>query len=74
MAGITLDQAEAQLALWLAASTAVSAKQRYKIGERELWLTDAAEIRNNIDYWNAKVVSLTASVTGRGRARTMRVR
>ena len=36
MAGITLAQAEAKLAEWLAADTAVAAGQSYTIGGRSL--------------------------------------
>ena len=46
MAGITLAQAEAQLALFLAAEAAVLNNQRYKIGDRELERADLAEIRD----------------------------
>lgn len=57
MAGITLAQAEAELALWLAADAAVSSNQSYSISSgggsgRQLTRADALEIRNNIDYWN----------------------
>lgn len=65
MAGITLAQAEAQLALWLAASSAVAAGQEYEIdtgtGRRKLKRTDAAEVRMQLDYWDSKVKQLTAS-------------
>ena len=72
MAGITLDQANAQLQLWLAASTAVAAKQAYEIDtggtRRKLTLVDAAEIRNSIDYWQRQVRDLTPPSQG-GRRR-----
>lgn len=63
MAGITVAQAEAQLALWIAASSAVAGSQSYEIdtgnGRRKLTRADAAEIRHQIDYWDAKVKQLT---------------
>jgi len=68
MAGITLAQAEAQLALWIAASTAVAANQSYSIGARSLTRVDAKEIRENIDYWQNWVQQLTP-VTGNSRTR-----
>ncbi len=71
MAGITLVQAEEQLAVWMAASTAVASKQSYRIGERMLTLTDAGEIRENIKFWNGMVGTLDASAAGRGRLRTI---
>jgi hypothetical protein len=56
LSGITLEHAEAQLALWLDADQAVSSNQSYtqSIGgsSRTLTRADAAEIRNNIDYWD----------------------
>lgn len=73
MAGITLEQAQAQLDLWLQASTAVSAGQEYRIdtgnGSRSLRRADAAEIRQQIEFWDQKVKSLTPALSG-GRRRT----
>ena len=59
MAGITLAQAEAQLALWLAADAAVASGQSYTIGGRSLTRANAREIRENIDFWDARVQKLT---------------
>ncbi len=58
MAGITLIQAEAQLTAWLAASTAVAAGQSYAIAGRSLTRANAAEIRENIKFWNGMVKDL----------------
>lgn len=69
MAGITLAQAEEQLSLWIAASTAVAGNQSYTIKDRSLTRADASEIRKQIDYWNNWVGRLTLSVSGRGRTR-----
>lgn len=56
MSGITLANAEAQLALWLAADAAVASNQSYSINTggsaRQLTRADAAEIRSNIEYWD----------------------
>jgi len=73
-AGITLEQAQARLTAWLEADAAVASRQEYEIetgnGRRRLKSADAAEIRQNIDYWDAKVKSLTpASAGGRRRVR-----
>jgi len=70
MAGITLAQAEAQLALYLDAEAAVLAKQSYTIGGRSMSLANLEEIQNGIAIWNARVQALAASA-GRGRARTI---
>lgn len=59
MAGITLAQAAAQLALWLAADAAVASGQAYAMGEKSLTMANAAEIRKNIEFWNAKVQGLS---------------
>ncbi len=73
MAGITLQQAQAQLDIWLAANTAVASGQEYEIdtgsGRRRLRRADAAEIRQQLDYWDARVRALTPSAAG-GRRRT----
>jgi hypothetical protein len=64
MAGITLAQAETHLAAWLAADEAVASGQAYTIAGRSLTRANAAEIRANIDYWEAKVQKLTTGRTG----------
>jgi hypothetical protein len=69
MAGITLEQAEAQLATWLTASTAVAAKQSYQIdtgnGMRQLTYADAEQIRANVTYWDRMARQLSRTTTGR---------
>ncbi|MCB9993112.1 MAG: hypothetical protein H6873_05595 [Hyphomicrobiaceae bacterium] len=70
MAGITIDQAQSHLDLWLAADEAVATGQEFEIetangGRRKLRRADAAEIRNRIDYWNGKVEQLTRQAQGR---------
>lgn len=73
MAGITLEQAQAQLDTWLAASTAVAANQEYEIdttnGRRRLKRADASEIRAQVKFWDERVRSLTPAAAG-GRRRT----
>ncbi|SHE67656.1 hypothetical protein SAMN02745157_0690 [Kaistia soli DSM 19436] len=54
---IDLAMAQAQLAAWLEASAAVARNQEYRIGDRTLRRVDAAEIRNQIDYWEGKVLA-----------------
>jgi len=73
MAGLTLAQAEAQLAAYLAAETAALSGQSYRIGDRMLTRADLAEIRAGLDVWQARIVELANSttVTGRTRARTI---
>lgn len=76
MAGITLATAQAQLDLWLGASTAAAGAQSYAIDvsgdRRELTRVSAAEIRKNIDYWNGLVIQLSRRTAGRSRSRYIR--
>lgn len=71
MAGITLQQAETQLAAYLAAETAVLSGQAYSIGGRSVTRANLGEIRAGIDTWNARVVQLSNSGQGRTRSRTV---
>ena len=59
MAGITLAQAETQLASWLAADTAVATGQSYSIAGRSLTRANAKEIRDNITFWDKHVKRFT---------------
>ena len=61
MAGITLAQAETQLAAWLAASIAVSKGQSVSAGGKSLTLVDQTKIQEAIDYWQLKVDQLSGS-------------
>ena len=58
MAGVTLAQAEAQLASYLAAETAVLSNQAYRIGERSLTRADLKDIREGISHWDSRVKEL----------------
>lgn len=71
MAGITLAQAEAQLTAWLAASTAVANNQSYSIAGRSLTRANATEIREQIEFWEAKVQKLSRTRTSRTRYTVM---
>lgn len=59
MAGITLAEAEAQLTAWMDASTAVASNQSYSINGRSLSRADAAQIRENIKFWDQQVKRLS---------------
>lgn len=52
---ISKETAQAQLDLWIAASTAVAKGQSYEIGDRKFTRVDASEIRTQIDYWENKL-------------------
>ena len=72
MAGITLEQAQAKLALWMAADDAVSRDQEHWVEGRRVTRADARTIRQSIDYWNQQVKRLTPSKVAR--VRYMRAR
>jgi hypothetical protein len=61
MAGITLAQAETQLASYLAAETAVLAGQSYSLGGRSLTKANLQFIQQGIEIWNKRVQSLSRS-------------
>lgn len=69
MAGITLVQAEAKLALWMAAEDAAASNKSYRIADRELTRQDLAEIRESIKYWQGWVTQLGSPSLGRPRTR-----
>jgi hypothetical protein len=71
MPGITLAQAEAQLASWLAVSTDIATNgQATSIHGRTFTAADLGTVQEQIDYWDRKVRALSAS----GGAGGLRVR
>lgn len=74
MAGITLAQAEAQLATWLNAITVLATSQEFEIetangSRRRLRRANLAEAHEMVKYWNSQVQALTVAAAG-GRIRT----
>ena len=61
MPAITLAQAEAKLAEWLLADTAVASGQAVTIEGKSISRANSAEIRKNIQFWNSMVSSLSAA-------------
>lgn len=59
MAGITVAEAEAKLALWMEADDKVASGQSYSIGGRSLSRADAKMIQENIKFWDRKVKELS---------------
>lgn len=63
MAGITLAQAETQLANWLTALERISSNQSYSIstggGSRTVQRADLADVQAQVDYWDRQVKRLT---------------
>ncbi len=64
MAGITLAQAQAKLAIWMEADDKVANGQSYSIGGRSLTRADAKMIRENIRFWNDWVTRLSDGGNG----------
>lgn len=71
MAGISLEQAQAQLTLYLTAETKALSGQSYEIAGRKLTRANLAEIQSGISLWNDRVKQLTERASGRGRSRTV---
>jgi len=75
MAGITLAQAEAKLAVWMAAEESLATSQSYEIevegNRRQLTRADLGEIGRRITYWNNKVIALSNAASGVSRSRTV---
>jgi len=71
MAGITLEQAEARLAEYMAAETKVLKGQAVSIDGETLTRANLEMIQRGIDAWNKRVQNLAAAASGRGRARTV---
>lgn len=74
MAGITLAQAEAQLAAYLAAETAVLRGQSYELAGRRLTRADLTAIQAGVELWSTRAAALDARAQRRGRARTVVVK
>lgn len=61
MAGITLEESEEILALWILAEKQIAnGGQSYAIAGRSLTRIDASEITNKIEYWNEQVKLLSS--------------
>lgn len=71
MAGITQQQAQAQLDLYLAAEAKVLTNQSYEIAGRKLTRANLQEIRQGIETWDARVKNLARIASGIRRTRTI---
>ena len=69
MAGITPEQANTQLNLYLDAEQKVLAGQRVRIGDKDLTRADLEFIQKGITIWNARVNELEREAIGRPRVR-----
>lgn len=66
---LTLADAESHLSAWMEADLAVAKGQSYSIAGRALTRADAAEIRENIDYWNRQTTMLANGARAGARVR-----
>ena len=71
MAGITLEQAQAQLDTYLAAEVAVLKNQSYEIAGRKLTRADLYAIQAGVTAWDKRVKELDGRSRGRRRNRTI---
>lgn len=71
MAGITLADAEAKLALYLAALDKILLGQEVQIEGQTLKRANLKDVESGVDYWNGKVRELSERASGRGRSRTV---
>lgn len=66
MSWITLDEARANLQMWLEAEKAVATGQSYRIGARQLNRVDLSKIAERIKYWRNEVAKLESGRKGGG--------
>ena len=64
MAWITIDEARANLKMWLDAERAVATGQAYKIGTRSLTRANLSDIAARITYWRNELDKLESGGTG----------
>lgn len=64
MAWITIDEARANLKMWLDAERAVATGQSYKIGTRSLTRANLSDIAARITYWRNELDKLERGGTG----------
>lgn len=70
MAGITLAEAEAQLAVWLQClQNIATGGQSTTQGGRTFTEANLREVREMVDYWETKVTRLAASGGSKARIR-----
>ncbi|GAB5390183.1 MAG: hypothetical protein Alpg2KO_31510 [Alphaproteobacteria bacterium] len=67
MAGLTLEQAEARLTLYLTAEDKVLTNQSYEIDGRKLTRADLGSIQKGIELWQGRVDKLSARSGSGGR-------
>lgn len=69
MSWITIDEARANLQMWLEAEKAVATGQSYKIGTRSLTRANLSDITERIQFWRNEIAKLES---GRNGAKVLR--
>ena len=64
MAGITLEQAQAQLNLYLDAEAKVLSGQRVRLGDKDITRADLDFVQKGVATWNQRVIQLSRTTTG----------
>ena len=59
---LTLTQAQTALEAWIAADLAVAKGQSYSMNGRTLTLANVKEIREQIQYWERRVLAFTQTI------------
>lgn len=59
---LTLTQAQTALDAWIAADLAVAKGQSYSMNGRTLTLANVKEIREQIQYWERRVLAFTQTI------------
>lgn len=71
MAGITLAQAEAKLAVYLSAEEKILLGQKVEIDGQALTRANLVDVQKGVELWNGRVRELSARASGRGRMRNV---
>lgn len=56
---LTLTQAQTALDAWIAADLAVAKGQSYSMNGRSLTMANTKEIREQIQYWERRIIALS---------------
>lgn len=70
--GITKEQAQQHLEMWLNAEAEIATSQSYTIGTRTLTRANLKEVRDQIKFWQNKVAELERTESQKGRNRAYR--
>ena len=73
MAVFSKELCKKKLNTWLAAEEAVATGQSYQIGSRMLTRADLKQIREEMEYWAAKLAKAEAEEKSGGRNRAYRL-